>query len=450
MLGLICDSLTPFFYGVREARLNMTSALHIAVLAAGEGTRLGGAQPKVLTPLWGRPSVAWPLEAAASLEPSTQVVVVGRHRAAVEAALAERNDSVVFADQAEPLGTGHALLCAKQALAGATGRLLVLYGDCPLVHPALLESLLEAHDRSPAALTLLTMELDDPTGYGRVVRDDAGHVVAIMEQADATVDEQSICEVNTGIWVLDLPQGLDRLESLGRDNAQGEVYLTDLVGLATQAGEPVGALCWHDPEDVLGFNDHTELALVRGILRERILAHHLEAGVEIVDPGSTFLDVTVEIEAGAQLLPCTMIEGHVSIAKGCVVGPFAHLRDGTVLEAGAEIGNFTEIKKTRVGAGSKAKHLTYLGNAEIGAKVNVGCGTITANYDGKHKHTTKIADGAFIGSGTVLVAPSEVGEGSRTGAGAIVTAGSKLSAGETWIGVPARPLQAKRVPRPTE
>lgn len=428
----------------------MTPALHIAVLAAGEGTRLGAARPKVLTPLWGRPSVAWPLAAAAPLEPQSQVVVVGRHRAAIEAALtgaaaeADGLRPVAFADQAEPLGTGHALLCARDALAGATGRLLVLYGDCPLVHPALLEELLATHDAAPGALTLLTTELDDPTGYGRVLRDDKGRVQRIVEQADASDDEQLVCEVNTGIWVLDLPDGLARLEQLGRDNAQGEVYLTDLVGLAAQAGEPVATLCCPDPEDVLGFNDHAELALVRGILRERILGDHLEAGVEIVDPTTTFLDVTVRIEAGAQILPCTMIEGHVSIAAGCAVGPFAHLRDGTVLEAGAEVGNFTETKKARLGPGSKAKHLTYLGNAEIGAKVNVGCGTITANYDGKHKHTTTVRDGAFLGSGTVLVAPSEVGAGARTGAGAIVTANSKLDDGATWVGVPARPLRARR------
>lgn len=415
----------------------MAATLHTVVLAAGEGTRLGSGVPKVLSPLWGRPAVAWALAAAAPLKPERQVVVAGRHLDALKQACSA--DSLSWAVQEQPLGTGHALLCAAEALEGAEGRLVLLYGDCPLVRTELLEELLALHDEHEGSLSLLTMELADPTGYGRILRDAEGRITRIVEEKDAIDAQRAVCEVNTGIWVIDLPAGLERLGSVGRDNVQGEIYITDLVGLARAAGEPVGTLCWPEPEDVLGFNDQAELALVRGILRERILGDLLDAGVEIVDPATTFVDVTVRIEAGARLLPCTMIEGQTSVAAGCVVGPFAHLRDGTVLEAGAKVGNFTETKKAHLGPGAKASHLSYLGDAEIGAGTNIGCGTVTANYDGKHKHATIIGENVFIGSGTVLVAPTTVGDGASTGAGAIVTGRSKIAAGETWVGVPARP-----------
>jgi bifunctional UDP-N-acetylglucosamine pyrophosphorylase/glucosamine-1-phosphate N-acetyltransferase len=348
--------------------------------------------------------------------------------------------------QDPPSGTGHAVLCARQALEGVTGTLLVLNGDTPLVPPELLAELLAEHERKGAAVSVVSTLLDEPGGYGRMVRDEQGELAAITEAADATPDELEITEVNAGVWALSLPAAWDLLAGVGRDNAQGEVYLTDLVATARAAGLTVGSLCWDDPEDLLGFNDHLDLALVRAVLRERILTGHLSRGVEVVDPETTYIDATVDIAPGARVLPCTMIEGRTRLATGSEAGPFAHLRDGTVLEAGAEIGNFTETKQTTVGAHSKAKHLTYLGDTVVGARTNIGAGTITANYDGKHKHPTRIGDDAFIGSGTVLVAPADVADGGVTGAGAVVTRSSAIGPGETWVGVPARKLRTKGDP----
>ncbi len=419
----------------------MAPSLHVVVLAAGEGTRLKGRQTKVLMPLWGRPAVAWPVDAALCLGPEKVVVVGGQHLAALKTGLEGR--SVEFALQEQPLGTGHAVSAAQPAFepeggAPSSGELLVINGDCPLVTAELLEQLVAAHRAHPGPVSFLSMELDDPTGYGRVLRDELGRVTAIVEEKDADPDQQAVCEVNAGIWVLELPDVWKALARIGSDNKAREVYLTDLVSMAVAAGESVTALCWGWPEDVLGFNDQSQLAEVRTILQHRILAGHMKAGVEIVDPETTFIDADVQIEAGARILPCTMIEGRVSIAQGCDVGPFAHLRDGSVLQAGSKVGNFTETKQSTLGPGVKAGHLTYLGNAEVGANTNIGAGTITANYDGTHKHQTRIGERVFIGSGTVLVAPADVGDDALTGAGAIVPANKKIGAGEVWVGLPAK------------
>ncbi len=430
----------------------MSAPLHAVVLAAGEGTRLGGRRPKVLVALCGRPSVAWPLRAVLALDPERVVVVGGRHLEAIRSALSsltgplEGQDAeavagrLSYATQDEPRGTGHAVLAAAAALEGADGHLLITYGDCPLLTAEQLSELVAAHRGNQAAVTLLTAVLDEPTGYGRILRDETGAVTGIVEEADADEATRGLLEVNTGVWVVDLPFALEALKGVGSDNAQGEVYLTDLVEQARAAGRSVAALLAEDETETLGFNDHTELALVRRLLRERILLGHLENGVEIDDPDSTFIDADVEIAPGARILPCTMIEGRVRIAAGCEVGPFSHLREGTVLLEGAEVGNFVETKQTTLGPGSKAKHLTYLGNATIGRRSNIGAGTITANYDGTHKHATRIGDGAFVGSGAVIVAPATIGDRARLGAGAIVTRNSDVKDGETWVGVPARRL----------
>ncbi len=419
----------------------MSAPLHAVILAAGEGTRLGGAVPKVVTPLWGRPSAAYTLLAARSLDPARVIVVAGKRREFLDEALAPygvSNEDIVQQDPAR--GTGDAVLTARSALAGRTGHLVVLYGDCPLVTPELLETLVAEHRSHAAVITLLTVSLADPTGYGRIVRDDGGLVAEIVEQADASATVREIDEVNTGVWVIDMPWAFEQLAQLGTDNAQGEVYLTDLAARARAEGLSVAAVRWHDPTDVVGFNTQAELGVVRRVLRQRILEGHAAAGVEIVDPDTTFIDAEVEIEPGARILPCTMIEGQTRIASGCEVGPFSHVRTGTVMEAGSAIGNFTETKKTTLGAGAKAKHLTYLGDAVVGPKSNIGAGTITANYDGTHKHATTIGAGVFVGSGTVIVAPAQIDDGATTGAGAILTGNSHVGPGEVWVGVPAKPL----------
>lgn len=426
----------------------MSAPLHAVILAAGEGTRLGGAVPKVVTPLWGRPSVAYPLLAARALAPERIVVVAGRRREFLDEALAPFGVSDGdIVQQDPPRGTGDAVLRARDVLGDAEGHLLVLYGDCPLVGPELLEALVGEHRRSAAAITLLTVSLPDPTGYGRVVRDEGGLVGSIVEEADADDAIRAIDEVNTGVWVVDCPWAFDELAGLGTDNAQGEFYLTDLAERARASGRNVAALRWHDPTDVVGFNTQAELGVVRHVLRQRILERHAQAGVEIVDPDTTFIDAEVEIEAGARILPCTMIEGRTSIAAGCEVGPFSHVRTGTVMEAGSAVGNFVETKQAHLGAGAKAKHLTYLGDARIGPGTNIGCGTITANYDGVDKHRTTIGAGVHVGSGTVIVAPAEIGDGATTGAGAIVTSHTHVGPREVWVGVPAKRLRREESSR---
>jgi len=402
---------------------------------------MGAGLPKVLRPLWGRPSVKWPLLAAQSLGPERLVVVAGgRGEEPLRAALSE-HDGLTVVRQVDPRGTGHAVLAARPALEGARGDLLVLYGDGPLVTSELLAALVSSHRQSGADLTLLSVQLAEPTGYGRILRDADGAMTGIVEEKDATPEQRQLTEVNAGLWIFDLAKGLERLASVGSDNAAGEIYLTDLVQQTVAAGGEVAALAWDRPEDVLGFNNHAELARARSILRRRILDAHLAAGVEIVDPDSTFVDADVELAPGATIQPCTVIEGRVRVAAGCSVGPFARLRNGTRLDAGAKVGNFTETKQAHLGPGVKAGHLSYLGDTVVGAGTNIGAGTITANYDGHAKHKTVIGVGAFIGSGTVLVAPTHVGDGALTGAGSVVTRDSSLPDGSVWVGVPARQLQ---------
>ncbi len=434
----------------------MAASLNVVILAAGEGKRLGGSRPKVLVPLWGRPALRYPFDMASALDPERIIVVVGAHEAACREALDRPEASksgekrpipgpaVEFARQEQPRGTGDAVLAARGALQGTTGPVLVINGDTPLIPGAALTSLLSLHHEKQAAVTVLTTRIAAPGAYGRLVRDATGEPTAIVEAADADDETLAIDEVNAGVWVLDGGWALEALSRLGSDNAQGEVYLTDILAQARSEGRPAAALCWEEPEDLLGFNDQQDLALVRSVLRERILAGHLLNGVEIVDPDTTWIDADVIIAPGARILPCSVIEGATRIAEGCEVGPFSHLREGTVMQAGSEVGNFVETKKTVLGPKSKAKHLTYLGDTQVGSASNIGAGTITANYDGRDKHATIIGDRVFIGSGTVIVAPAELKHGAATGAGAIVTRSSVIGAGEVWVGVPARKLGAPR------
>jgi bifunctional UDP-N-acetylglucosamine pyrophosphorylase/glucosamine-1-phosphate N-acetyltransferase len=300
--------------------------------------------------------------------------------------------------------------------------------------------------RGGAPCSVLTAHPDDPTGLGRILRDDEGRFVGIREQRDCSAAEAAIDEINAGFYCFDSEALRPALAGLQPNNAQGEYYLTDVVAVFAARGATIPTLEAEDPTEIQGVNSLADLALARMVMQERILLEHLQNGVLIVDPASTWIDHGVTIGADTRILPCTVITSGVTIGSHCEVGPFAHLRVGTELEDGAEIGNFVECKKTRLGAGSKAKHLTYLGDAVIGRKVNIGAGTITANYDGVHKHETRIGDRCFVGSGTVIVAPSELGENSLTGAGAIVKRGSKVGAGEVWVGVPARRLRQRDLP----
>ncbi|MBI5017755.1 MAG: bifunctional UDP-N-acetylglucosamine diphosphorylase/glucosamine-1-phosphate N-acetyltransferase GlmU [Deltaproteobacteria bacterium] len=422
------------------------------VLAAGKGTRMKSAVAKVLHPLLGRPLLSYPLDACRQAGIGRIVAVVGHQAEEVEKALGAPD--VLFALQAEQRGTGHAALCARSALQGFSGTAVLLCGDVPLLRPETLTALLDAHHRTGALATVLSMVPPDPRGYGRLVRDRAERLARIVEERDASEAEKAVREVNTGTYAVELPWLWGVLAGLSPANSQGEYYLTDVVAAAA-AEDRAGSLLLGDPTEVMGINSRTHLAEAAGALRRRINEEWMEAGVTLEDPATTWIepgvvlapDVTIgpacrlagatrvdagalveqgvvvtdsRIGPGAHIKPYCVFSG-ATVGAGAEVGPFAHLRPGAELGEASRVGNFVEMKKSRLGRGSKASHLTYLGDTEIGEKVNVGAGTITCNYDGAAKHRTVIGDGAFIGSNTSLVAPVTVGAGATVAAGSTVT-----------------------------
>ncbi|MDF1799351.1 MAG: NTP transferase domain-containing protein [Planctomycetota bacterium] len=426
-------------------------------MAAGQGTRMASSGPKVLQELCGRPMLGYVVDQALALEPSRVLVVVGHESDQVEAYLqvlkvetgaGERIGSVV---QTERLGTGHAVLtCSAELEALGTeadaGPIVVLSGDMPLFRVETLRSLVDAWYEQAAAgagAVILTSEPDDARGFGRVMR--AGEAVqGVVEEKDASPEQRLVREVNVGVYAFSRATLLEGLPRLSSNNAQGEYYLTDMVGLLVGDGRPVSAQKVADFNEVIGVNTLKHLSEARTELQWRILEGHLAAGVRIEDPATTYIDHGVEIGHGTRILPCTVIRAGVSIGEECEVGPFTHLRVGTRLDDHAEVGNFTEVKKSTVGSHTKAKHLSYLGDVTIGAGANIGAGTIVANYDGTHKHPTQIGDRAFIGSGSILIAPCTIGEGALTGAGAVLRRGTEVGPDESWVGVPARKLEPKR------
>lgn len=423
-----------------------TRSLAVAVLAAGKGTRLAlgdAAPPKVLLECLGVPLLEHVRRAVEELSPSTVVVVTGHRAEAVEAWLGASWPGALSVRQIPQEGTGQALRLALEAIPEFRGDVLVVYGDVPQVRGADLGRLVAAHRAAGAAATLLSGRASDPGALGRVVRGANGAFVEIVEARDAAArpDVLALTEFNTGIYAFDAGAVRPALENLSRANAQREEYATEAVNRLAAGGMAVEIVLAEDPGALLGVNSFDDLARAVSAVRRRLAAEHMARGVHIVDPDTTVIEVDVEIAAGARILPFTHVGRGCRIGPGAVVGPFARLRNGTVLEAGAEAGNFVEMKASTLGEGAKAKHLTYLGDATVGRGANIGCGTVTANYDGKRKHKTTIGPDASIGSGTILVAPVTVGEGARTGANAVVTAGRDVPPGSTVVGVPARPLE---------
>ena len=423
----------------------MTRPLALVVLAAGQGKRLAvrdDSPPKVLVPCLGVPLLEHVRRAVEPLQAAETVVVTGHRRDLVDAWLAEAWPAARPVLQAEQLGTGHALRLWLEALPAFAGDVLVVYGDVPQAESADLQRLVARHHEAGADATVLTGVLPDAGALGRIVRGAGGRFETIVEARDATdrPDVLAIREFNTGIYAFRVEALRPALVNLSRANAQGEEYATDAIGRIREGGGVVETTTVADGAAWQGVNDLADLAAATSAIRRRVATAHLKAGVDIVDPDTTVIEMDVTIAAGARILPFTHVERGCSIGAGCTVGPFARLRGKSVLEPGAEIGNFVETKAALLHAGAKAKHLTYLGDVEVGAKANVGCGTITANYDGVRKHRTVIGPAARIGSGTVLVAPVSVGEGAVTGAGAVVPAGRDVAPGTTVVGVPARVL----------
>jgi bifunctional UDP-N-acetylglucosamine pyrophosphorylase / glucosamine-1-phosphate N-acetyltransferase len=425
------------------------------VLAAGKGTRMKSQKAKVLHEVAGRPLAYYPVKRALDLGADPVVVVVGHQAEAVEAALlaALPGAPLRFAVQKEQLGTAHAVLSAKAALKGHEGPVAILSGDTPLLRVETLRSVVSGRGRSRAPLALATMKLAEPRGYGRIVRDAKGRPERVVEEKDATDAERAITEVNAGLYCADAAFLWKGLARVGSRNAQKEFYLTDLVAMAAAQGGAVAVEV--PPDDAAGVNDRAELARAARVLVGRIADELMRAGVTIEDPSRFDCDEAVEIAPDVVIEPNVRLRGRTRVGAGCtigagtiltnatlaanvtvrpytvvddatvadgaILGPFSRLRPGSEIGEGAHVGNFVETKKARLGKGAKANHLTYLGDAVIGANVNVGAGTITCNYDGERKHETRIGDGAFIGSDSILVAPIEIGAGAYVAAGSTVT-----------------------------
>ncbi|ADG89849.1 bifunctional UDP-N-acetylglucosamine diphosphorylase/glucosamine-1-phosphate N-acetyltransferase GlmU [Thermobispora bispora] len=426
----------------------------VLVLAAGEGTRMKSKTPKVLHEICGRALVDHVLAAAGALDPERLIVVIGHGREQVADHLAAEWPEARHVVQEKPNGTGHAVRTVLEAEGPITGTIIVTCGDTPLLRTETLAGLLERHQREGNAVTVLTAEVPDPTGYGRIVRGPGGAVLRIVEEKDATPEERAIREVNSGVYAFDGAVLADALRRVGTANAQGEEYLTDAVAILREDGLRVGAHVAGDHQEIEGVNDRVQLAAARRILNDRILRAHMRAGVTIVDPATTWIDAGVTLEPDVVLHPGTQLKGTTSVATGaqigpwCTltdtvvgegavvrnavceqavigpeasVGPFAYLRPGTVLGRKGKIGTYVETKNAKIGEGSKVPHLTYVGDATIGVGSNIGASTVFVNYDGVNKHHTVVGDHVRVGSDTMLVAPVTIGDGAYTAAGSVIT-----------------------------
>lgn len=412
--------------------------LKALILAAGKGARMKSDRPKVLFEANGLPLLSYPMAAARDAGASEVIAVVGAGRELVKEAFVR--DAVTWVAQERQLGTGHAVMCAREALAGFEGLVVVLCGDAPLVRAETISRLCRHTAEKGAACTVLTSEVDDPTGYGRIVRGDEG-VRAIVEEKDASDEEKAVREINSGAYCFRWPELDAVLDRLSDDNAQGEYLLTDAIALLLEGPGRVEALVCGDPHEALGVNTRAQLAQVSRVLRGRVCERLMEVGVTIVDPASAFIDARAEIGVDTVIEPFVVIEGPVKIGARCRIGPFTHIRGASELADEVALGNFVEVTRSRFGAGSRARHLSFVGDAKIGEDVNVAAGVITANSDGRERYVTEIGDGASLGAGTVLVAPCRVDSGGATGSGAVVTRGKTVPSGRVWVGVPARELE---------
>ncbi len=438
------------------------------ILAAGQGTRMRSALPKVLHALLGRPMAWYALEAARQATGAQPVMVVGHEAETVQRAL---GDQARFVVQEPQLGTGHAVAQASPLLQDRAGSVLVTYADMPLLRAETLTRLMQAQESHTGPITMLTVVADDPRGFGRVVRNSAGQVQAVVEEPQATPEQLAIRELNVGVYCFAAGWLWEALERIPL-SPKGEYYLTELVGIAVADGLSVQALVAEDLSEMIGINTRVHLAEAEAVLRRRINREWMLAGVTIVDPATTYIEPGVTLGRDTVVWPNSYLQGDTHIGEACTIGPntivrdtrmgdrckvlasvlesavleddvdmgpFGHLRKGAHLAQGVHMGNFGEVKDSYLGAGTKMGHFSYIGNATIGPDVNIGAGTITCNYDGVNKHPTEIGAGVFIGSDTMLVAPVKLGEGSRTGAGAIVT--KDVPPHTLAVGMPARAIR---------
>ncbi len=439
--------------------------LAVVILAAGQGTRMKSTLPKVLHPVAGRPMVQYVLDAVAHVVQDKPVLVVGYGADVVRQTI---GDVVTYVVQEEQLGTGHAVLQARQALEGRADIVLALYGDMPLLSSGTIDRLVAGHVGGRSPITMLTCVHEEPMGFGRILRDGEGHVVGIVEEHEASPEQLAITELNPGVYCFDAAWLWEHLPRLPL-SPKGEYYLTDLIEIAVGQGRGVESMMVDDPLETLGINDRLHLSVIESVVRQRVREQLMRDGVTIIDPPSTYIDVTVGVGQDTIIYPNTHLQGEtcigannligpsaivrdssigdncrieMSVIEGATIedevsiGPFAHLRKGAHLAQGVHMGNFGEVKNSYLGPGVRMGHFSYVGDAAIGADVNVGAGTVTCNYDGVTKHPTVVDEGAFIGSGAMLVAPVKVGARARIGAGAVVT--HDVPPDSTAFGVPAR------------
>ena len=440
------------------------------ILAAGQGTRMRSKLPKMLHPLMGRSLIQYSLDAAGTVTDQIPVVVVGHGAEQVRDAV---GDAARFAIQDRQLGTANAVQAAEDLLVGQSDLILVTYADMPLFRVETLKNLAAAQRKNNGPLTMLTVNADDPRGFGRIIRNEQNDVVAIVEEAQATPDQLEIHELNASAYCFDADWLWNALHRVPL-SPKGEYYLTDTVEIAVNEGYKIQAFTTDDPTEALGINNRVHLAEAEAILRERINRAWMEAGVTIIDPATTYIQKDVVIGQDTEIWPNTYLRGSTRVGEDCIIGPnsiledmqvgnhckilssvleksiledhvdigpFGHLRKGAHLAKGVHMGNFGEVKDSYLGPGTKMGHFSYIGNAQIGSEVNIGAGTITCNYDGEHKNPTEIGDNVFIGSDTMLVAPVKLGDGAHTGAGSVIT--HDVEPGEVVIGVPARPYKKK-------
>lgn len=446
--------------------------LTTVVLAAGEGTRMKSRKTKILHPLAGKPVAQYALDIARELGAEHTVFVIGKNGDEIRQTLGEKGVEYVY--QTERRGTGHAAMQAREALRGRSDLVLIYYGDMPLLKPESLKQLIENQAQGRTALTMLTLIHDDSMGFGRIVRAPDGSVLEIVEEKVATPEQLAIRELNCGIYCFDADWLWSHIHDIPLNPVANEYYLTDMVGIAVADGKRVEAIASHDPDEMIGINTRIHLAQAEAVVRRRINERLMLGGVTLQDPASTYVDAGVQIGQDTVILANTHLLGQTTIGEGCTVGPntivrdstigsrcritasvikeaemeddcdigpFGHLRPGARMCAGSHMGNFGEMKNATLGPGAKMGHFSYLGDTTVGANANIGAGTITCNYDGQHKHPTTIGEDAFVGSGTMLVAPVTVGAGAQTGAGSVVT--RDVPPDTLAYGVPARPRPKK-------
>ena len=406
------------------------------ILAAGAGTRMKTEVPKVLHQLGSGTILGRVISSLKGAGISDIATVVGYKGDEVEEAFKGESS---FIKQPELLGSGNAVLCAVKNIKSIGPDTLVTCGDAPLIEAETYKGLIRKHSKEDASCTFLTCNMQNPFSYGRIARDEKGNVKKIVEEKDASEKEKNIKEVNAGTYCFRSSELSKFIYDIGLNEKKKEFYLTDIVEILVQNGEKVSTFSCEESE-IIGINSRKDLAMANKILNSKTIEKLMEAGVTIMDPDTTYIDEGAQIGKDTVIFPCTHIASDVKIAEGCKIGPFARLRPGTRIASGAEVGNFVELCRTEVGEGTKVKHHTYLGDTVVGKNANIGAGTITANWDGKDKYRTVIEDDAFIGVGVVLIAPVKIGKGAKVGAGSVVTKNKDVQAGETVVGVPAKPL----------